>query len=558
MFLSSDLQNRLLFKEKIDSIANLIAKNDISNAIALLNDISKQELEAYGDLLLPVLNPQFFAEHADVIAAWLAQYNDIAALLEKPWFKALPLVPEMIVALQKQQAHANADLQEIIAAFTNILKLREVAHLFGNFTPTCQYRTQEFTLERSYPKTFNTLTTAARLCFFSDIKALPQQIFPDMPKAMQQKLRYLNDKTVDAAITPINVVTNVTTTHLRVDPKTGIYSDETSEAHLSAVCFFAPEFGPRLMAIGNVGAGTDYSGIKIYSYKADALELVKDELANSENVPINHNRYLTILHNLKGSLIYEVPVLEQLHGYCGWQSAAELNEFNRLFFKAYSCVTLMPFGDTDTIIQYGLMPFAQTMMVRKPSIIVEQAFYIAKTIHVNLMQFTREQAATELLQSLHNNPKLITIPDTFFQDLLVSAKRHNLSKEFIHKLKQFMLNRGVSITMPIAIYHAYLKSRYASNQAEPEVLSDLEQQIICAQHDKLIANFFHLQNDYDDEQLALLRMQDDTLQGCFLYGYQRARAMAYHAQGPDQIDSKLGASALKPRNMALVPYHKYF
>ncbi len=287
----------------------------------------------------------------------------------------------------------------------------------------------------------------------------------------------------------------------------------TTDVHFSALTLYQSQAYGTLMALGNVGAGSEYTGIQIYKLKKELDPIITIHIAEDKSLP--HDKYLELLESSKGELLVEIPILEQLGGYCGLRSAAELNEFSCLFFQILE--------DTDP-----------------KKLDLDQILEQTHHLHLEFINFSREKIGGQLLKKLTSIGKGIELrlSDEFFQDLLAQSKRYNLSEKFIKSMIEFMEECDIPVVFPQACYQNYLLNERYHLTSNPitGVVQQHYQDIIDQQCNRLIVLFHKLSSDYDSDQLDQLEDLDFKINNCILYGYEQATAIAYAELAPDPID----------------------
>jgi hypothetical protein len=233
-----------------------------------------------------------------------------------------------------------------------------------------------------------------------------------------------------------------------------------------------------------------------------------------QNDPMPHEKYLKLIEKSKGKLLVEIPILEQLRGYCGLRSNAELNEFSKLFFL------ILNNSDKNRDL--------------------DEVVAMTNKLHVQFVNFIREKIGFRLLESLKtlDNPHQLVLKNEFFQDLATQAKRYHASTRLLAAINDYLKENHIPDIFPESCYKNYLENdRYSFHQTAPMAEEDEKffQEVIPKQCDELIKRFHQLDDDYDADDLLILSELDEKITLCMMYGYQQACQITRTNQIPNHF-----------------------
>ena len=181
------IKDRASIEKTIKDILLLMTQNEWDLAFDKFDLLDPITFVQHLDLLIDNFNPFFFNTYSAAFVKAIAkklEVNPSENFLEKPWFKKLVLIPEIVKEfnVQKNENQENLPFLQIVDAFNCILAAKVTSHFFNIFSRQCKYKGFEFNLEYSYHQTFEPIFEQFRHEFFVSKNTLSAQ-----PKIASQK-----------------------------------------------------------------------------------------------------------------------------------------------------------------------------------------------------------------------------------------------------------------------------------------------------------------------------------------------------------------------------------
>jgi hypothetical protein len=474
--------------------------SDFKSAIQSMNSMNLDDFPSQS-LLVSTFNSGFF----DVISVPFVQYlhdnNHGEDLLQHSWFKALSLIPQIISAFE---THDNANYTQpdrFHSAKEKLIclaKAKELAHVYGLIEESVDINGTDFKLELSFPGVLAKKTMAHGSIFAQEFS------FKQSPKYFNPE-RFLRDRkhhgseehhAVDFQLHPLTLSLNLKEYEL-VQLPSGISVPFIKEfVHLTSVVICESYQYGSLIALGDRGGNTKYRGVQIYqATNTAAIKEFITQIGDSLDKPIDEQDFSKLLKSLNVNLVHEIPCMEQLRGYCGFQSAGELNEFSLSLFSAMHNVHSKlgtPLCITDAL---------------------ETGSQIVFPYHLSQINNLRKSVLQETIDTLVQYPG-VTIGQSFFDDLHLTEQRYDIPSTYRYHPQT---STRSSSDIPPAYQHYLKQQRYPR-----QTFTDHESLQITEAMDKLFSMFKKLNNDFDDELLFDMDTLDNKILSCYSMGFQDA------------------------------------
>ncbi len=490
---------------------------DFEAAIRHMNQVDLDSF--YSErVLIETFNPRFFEEISLPFVMYLFDKNIGEELLGQSWFRALAMIPSVIQAFESLSQESDAGKEKFHATrqrITCFAKCKQVAHAYGLIGETVRIDGGvDYKLGLSYPGVLTQMTREHGANFAHRVQPPKKRgrALLDQGLFLSARQNGVQGLILEAVPISLSLSSREATT-----TSNGVTTLRPVErVHLvSLVTCDSPTYG-LLLALGDRGGQTKYRGVQIYRVQNRAgIQEFLGQVRDSLYSPIQNNQFSDLLRPLALSVVDEIPGMEQLRSYCGFQSAGELNEFSLSLFAAMHGVrscrgTPLNLGDA-----------------------LETAKGFIYDYHIGQMNTFRVSVLGEAMGFLAEHPRL-GVGQSFFDDLKLVEERYGCRS-------QHLVSQGSVQNSPLpAAYAYYLKQqRYPSSQQFlPHQLAQIETALT-----QLFSMFKRLGNDFDESLLFDMKALDKRLRVCHSIGFERAEAFYF-----DRESRKRELSTRNPLN----------
>lgn len=451
---------------------------DFCNAIKEMNKVPFDDFNSQ-NILLEVFNPNFFCKITEPFVQYIYNNNIAEDLTKQSWFKALSMIPIMVDAFKNFNGYDNENFTEIASFILALQNAKKVAHAYSLVSDKITIGKEICNLGLSYPVAFIELLNK----YLNVYKPkLPEKI----GRASFDKNLFMEAIKGNDKIQSIPVSTSFFVATSSEQHPDGFIKELV---HLTSLTIYKSDLYGTLIAYGD-RSGPTYRGIRVYQLKEnESIEKFIEEAKESLYSPILNYSFLESFKSIKKNLIEEIPIMQQLGDYCGFQSCAELNKFASTLFAVMDSIR---------------SKFEKPLDLNSA---LETAKLFVYEYHTQQMNGFREHTLLELIEFEKQHPNLIDT--SFFKEVSLAEQRYGGK---IVKNEFGITNNSLESYVYYLKQKRYKKREFSKNQHEK----------ITDSIYKIISMFKKLDNDFNEELLEKMNKLDQKIILCHAIGFTEA------------------------------------